>query len=594
MSGRCALRRRGRFFVWRGPVLLLLLAAGIPSARFGASPAQESPPPRYVDVTREAGLSFRHLNSATPSKYLIETMGGGVALLDYDRDGWLDVFFVNGARLKHPHPDGEAPDKSAPEFWNRLFRNNRDGTFTDVTERAAVRGHGYGMGVAAGDYDNDGFPDLLVTNYGSAILYRNRGDGTFAEVTRQAGLNPEGWMTSATFFDYDRDGWLDLFICRYLDWDFKRGSIFCGVETPGGRAYCHPDEFPPISNYLFRNNGDGTFSDVSGASGIGAIRGKALGVAVADFDRDGWIDLSVANDSFPQSLFRNNGDGTFEEIASISGAGYTEDGQTFAGMGTDFADLDGDGYPDIVTTALPYQYFAFFRNNRDATFTYASFVSGLAEATRLLSGWGMKVFDFDNDGGREVFFANSHVMDNIEVTQPQVRYLQPPLLLKYRDGKFANISGQSGEVFQELWSARGAAFGDLDNDGDIDVVVASVNGPAYLLRNEGGNRNNWIALELRGSRSNRDGVGAQVRLTMPSGKSQQATASAGGSYLASNDPRVFFGLGSEKNVAEIRIEWPSGTTQVLTDIPANQFLKVEEPRSEPARPQARNSAAIPR
>jgi hypothetical protein len=591
MSSRCAGRRRRGFFAWRwAPVLLLLSPALLPAPR-GVLQTKETSPPVFVDVTREAGLNFRHVNSATPSKYLIETMGGGVALLDYDRDGWMDVYFVNGARLKHPHPDGEPPDKSAPEFWNRLFRNNRDGTFTDVTERAGVRGHGYGMGVAAGDYDNDGFPDLLVTNYGSAILYRNRGDGTFADVTRQAGLNADGWMTSATFLDYNRDGCLDLFICRYLDWDFKRGSLFCGIETPDGRAYCHPDEFPPVANYLFRNNCDGTFSDASGSSGIGASRGKALGVAVADFDRDGWIDISVANDSFPQFLFRNNGDGTFEEIASTSGAGYTEDGQTFAGMGTDLADLDGDGYPDIVTTALPYQYFAFFRNNRDSTFTYASFVSNLAEATRLLSGWGMKVFDFDNDGGREIFFANSHVMDNIEVTQPQVSYLQPPLLVKYREGKFANISAQSGEVFREVWSARGAAFGDLDNDGDIDVVVASVNGPAYLLRNEGGNRNNWIALELRGSKSNRDGMGAQVRLTAPSGKAQHATASVGGSYLASNDPRVFFGLGKEKLVAEIRIEWPSGTTQVLTEIQPNQFLKVEEPRSEPARQGAPASAA---
>ena len=532
--------------------------------------------PVYVEAGPAAGLNFQFHNSPTSHKYLIETMGGGVAIFDYDNDGWPDVFFVNGAALKDPQPDGETLDKSAPEFWNRLFHNNHDGTFTDVTATAGLKGAGYGMGVATGDYDNDGFTDLLVTTYGDAILYHNNGDGTFTDVTAKSHIQTSGWTTGAGFLDYNRDGCLDLVVCRYLEWDFETGGMFCGVDQPGGRAYCHPDEFKPASNYLFRNNCDGTFTDVSEASGIGAVKGKALGLAFGDYNSDGWLDLYIANDSAPQMLFRNNGDGTFTNVALSAGVAYTEDGKTFSGMGTVFADLDNDGLPDILTTALPYEYYSFFQNTGKGQFNYASVSTRLGVATRPYGGWGIRAFDYDNDGVNEVFVANGHVMDNIEVTQPHLHTLEPPLLLKYAGNRFVNISDTAGEVFTHPWAARGAAFGDLDNDGDIDIVVTDYHAPAHFLRNQGGNRNHWIGLDLRGTKSNRDAVGAQVRLTSASGKVQYAMVSTAGSYLSASDRRVHFGLGQEQTIREIRIQWPSGIQQIVADPKPGQILKITE------------------
>jgi enediyne biosynthesis protein E4 len=531
---------------------------------------------RFTDVTESSGLRFLHRNSSTPSKYLIETMGGGVALLDYDNDGWLDVFFTNGARLKDAHRDGEPLDKSLPEFWDRLFRGNRDGTFTDVTERAGVRGKGYSMGVAAADYDNDGDTDLLVTGYNVACLYRNNGDGTLTEITAKAGINSTGWMTSAGFFDYNNDGHLDLFICRYLQWDFAVGSLFCGDSRPGGRGYCHPDKFRPVSNLLFKNNGDGTFTDVSAPSGIRASTGKALGVAFNDYNNDGRLDIFVANDSHPQFLFRNNGDGSFTESGLIAGVSYSEDGKTFAGMGADFTDIDDDGRADIVATALPYEYYAFFRNNGKTGFQYLSLDSGLGEITRLFGGWGVRVFDYDNDGAKDVFFANSHVMDNIARAQPHLSYEQKPLLVKFDGRRFTNVSSTSGEIFARASASRGAAFGDLDNDGDVDVVIANCNGPAMVLRNDGGNANHWIAVELRGVRANRDGIGAKIVLTRQSGRRQYGAVSTASSYLSANDRRVFFGLGSDTAIRQIRIEWPGGVTQEIADTKVGKVLRIEE------------------
>ena len=529
----------------------------------------------YVDVTSASGLHFLHRNSATSSKYLIESATGGVALLDYDSDGWLDVFFVNGAKLKDPQPDAEIPEKSSPEFWNRLFKNNHDGTFTDVTEKAGLQGRGYGMGVAAADYDNDGFTDLYVTNYADSILYHNNGNGSFTDVTAKAKIKTEGWTTSAGFFDYDKDGYLDLFVCRYVQWSFA-GNIYCGEKKPGGRAYCHPDNFKPISNYLFRNNGDGTFTDVSEPSRIKASEGKGLGVAFADFNNDGLLDISVANDSYQQFLFKNNGNRTFTEMGVIAGVGYTEDGKTFAGMGTDFVDIDDDGLPDIVTTALSNESYAFFHNNGDESFTYATLTSNLGEITRLFAGWGMRIFDYDNDGSKDLFLANGHVMDNIELTQPHLRYMQKPLLLKKAGKKFVDVSSTSGTVFNQVWASRGAAFGDLDNDGDIDIVVSNCNGPAYYIRNEGGNKNHWIGLDLRGIKSNRDGIGARITLTSESGKVQHNHVSTTASYLSANDRRVFFGLGEETKIKQIRIQWPSGIEQVISDPKPDQVVKAEE------------------
>lgn len=534
-----------------------------------------TPDVSYLDVTPASGIHFRQNNSATPEKYLIETMTGGVAVFDYDNDGWEDIFLVNGARIRIGQRDGEALDKSAPEFWNRLYRNNHDGTFADVTEKAGVRGSGYGMGAAIGDFDNDGFEDLLVTNYGGVILYHNNGNGTFTDISQKAGLHVDGWTSSAGFFDYDNDGKLDLFICRYLDWDFSKNK-YCGSRVEGGRSYCHPDNFKPISNYLFHNNGDGTFTDVSAKSRIAASPGKGLGVAFADFNNDGRMDISVANDSFQQFLFINNGDGTFTESALTAGVGYTDEGKVFAGMGTDAADVNGDGKPDIVTTALSNETYAYFQNNGDGTFNYNTNVSRLGQITRLFGGWGMRIFDYDNDGHKDLFFANSHVMDNIEKMQPHLEYLQPLLLLKQAGGKFVNVSNQSGAVFTHKWASRGAAFGDLDNDGDIDVVVATCGGPAYVLRNEGGNHNAWIGLDLRGTKSNRDAIGAKVTLTSQSGAVQYAMVTTTASYQSAQDKRLFFGLGSDQGVRSIVIAWPSGVKQTIENPAIQKILTVTE------------------
>lgn len=536
---------------------------------------EERPSVTYVDATESSGLHFLHRNSKTSEKYLIETMTGGVALIDYDGDGWEDVFFVNGAKLKDPQRDNEILDKSAPEFWNRMFHNNKDGTFSDVTEKTGLQGKGYGMGVAVGDYDNDGHMDLFVSNYGQSILYRNNGDGTFSDVTAQSKLDVQGWACSAGFFDYNNDGYLDLFVTRYMVWNFSL-NIYCGPKTPGGRAYCHPDNFKPISNYLFRNNGDGTFTDVSKPSHIADSLGKGLGVAFADFNNDGFMDVEVANDQVQQFLFKNNGNGTFEEIAVLSGMGFTEDGKTFSGMGTDFVDLDNDGFPDIVTTALSNESYAYFHNNGDESFTYATLISGLGEITRLLSGWGVRIFDYDNDGFKDLFIANGHVMDNIENTQPHLRSMQKPSLFRNVNHKFVDVSDVSGVTFQQAWAGRGAAFGDLDNDGDIDIVVSNCNGPSYFIRNEGGNRNNWIAVEVRGIKSNRNGVGARLKLTTESGKIQYNMVSTTASYLSANDHRVFFGLGAEKKIKEIEITWPGGHKQEIVEPKINELLKIEE------------------
>lgn len=532
-------------------------------------------PVTYTDVTAGSGIRFKNSNSATPEKYLIESMTGGVAVLDYDNDGWLDIFLVNGAKIRSGQPEQEAPDKSAPEYWNRLYRNNKDGTFSDVTEKAGVRGVGYSMGVAVGDYDNDGFEDILVTNLGSVILYHNNGDGTFTDVTAKSALKTDGWMTSAGFFDYDNDGKLDLFICRYVEWSFSK-NIYCGSREPGGRSYCHPDNFKPIANYLFHNNGDGTFTDVSAKSHIAESLGKGLGVAFADFNNDGRLDISVANDSFQQFLFLNKGDGTFTEDAVAAGVGYTDDGKVFAGMGTDAADVDGDSKPDIVTTALSNESYAYFHNNGDGSFNYDTNTSRLGQITRLYGGWGMRVFDYDNDGSKDIFFANSHVMDNIHKTQPHLEYLQDLLLLKQVNKKFVNVSSQSGPVFSQKWASRGAAFGDLDNDGDVDIVVVTCGGPAYVLRNDGGNQNNWITLDLRGTKSNRDAIGAKVKLTTEAGKVQYGMVTTTASYQSAQDRRLYFGVGQEKGIRTIEITWPSGKKQTIGNPAPRKILTITE------------------
>ena len=538
---------------------------------------------QFTDVTKESGLAFTHANSATSSKYLLETMGGGVALLDYDNDGRLDVFFTNGARIDEVMPQGRQPDKSDPKHWNRLYRQGADGSFTDVTEKAGLTGmpqNRYGMGVAVGDYDNDGFADLYVTNFGANTLYRNDGKGAFVDVTARAGVAGSGWSASAGFIDYDNDGHLDLFVTRYLTWGFEMNR-YCGEKKPGYRAYCHPDNFEPVANSLFRNNGDGTFTDMSSKAGIEKVPGKGLGVAFADYDDDGLTDVYVANDSAPCFLFRNTGTGAFTEEGLIAGVALNEDGKTFAGMGVDFSDYDNDGRPDLLVTDLSNERYRLFRHNGDGSFRDATNASGVGAASLAFSGWSTRFFDYDNDGWKDIFVAQGHVMDTIEKTSPNLRYLQPPLLLRNESGRFARVV--AGEVFQKAWAGRGAAFGDLDNDGDVDVVLSNVGQPAVVLRNDGGNRNQWLGIRLSGRKSNRDGIGARVKVVAASGQTQHATVTTAVGYLSASDKRLIVGLGGDATAKLVEIRWPSG---------AVQRLRERQSRPVPGRERAVNASGV--
>ena len=493
-------------------------------------------------------------------------------MFDYDNDGWMDLFFVNGAKLLDPMPRDASPEKSDPRFWNRLYRNNHDGTFTDVTERAGVQGRFYGMGVATGDYDNDGNVDLLVTNLGGNILYHNNGDGTFTDVTAKAGVGGSGWCTGACFVDYDRDGRLDLIVSRYLEWDFSL-NVFCGGHEPGYRAYCHPDQFNPITHLVFHNNGDGTFTDVSKQCGIGKSPGKGLGLTINDFDGDGWPDIFIANDSVAEQLFRNKHDGTFEEVALACGLAYDQNGHVFAGMGADFGDYDNSGWPSVFVNALANQKYKLFRNVK-GSFEDVTDRLGLGALTISHSGWGAKWIDFDNDGRLDLFVAQGHVMDNIELTEPRLHYREPPLLLENGPNGFRVISQQ--QVFSAPMAARGAAFGDLDNDGFIDVAINCNNSPALILRNVGKKQNHWLTLNLVGSTSNRDGIGSKILLVTDEGGRQTAFVSTAGSYISASDKRAHFGLGPSKK-AQVEIRWPSGIVQRLESVAADQILTVKEP-----------------
>lgn len=532
-------------------------------------------PGQFSDVTAALGIHFTALAQHTSKKYLIETMGSGVALLDYDNDGRLDVFFVNGAPISDPTAKGTIPAKAGPESWNRLYHQKPDGTFEDVTEKAGLKGAGYGMGVAVGDFDNDGYEDLYVTAYGGNKLYRNNGNGTFSDVTEQAGVGGAGWSTSAAWVDLDNDGRLDLVVLRYLDWDFD--DIYCGEHTDGGRAYCHPDTFRPIAPLVYHNDGNGRFTEVGEKIGL-AKAGKGLGISIADYDLDGHIDLFVANDSMVEFLYHNKGNGTFEEGGLMAQVAVDEDGQTYAGMGTDFADYDNDGYPDIVVDNLANQKYALYRNTHDGAFAYVTPASGLGQITQVHSGWGLRFLDYDNDGWKDLLIAQGHDLDTIEKANPQLHYREPMLLMRNRMGKtFEDVSAKSGSVFQQRWVARGLAIGDIDNDGRVDAVVTTNGGSAYVLHNETSSGNHWLTLQLIGHRSNRDAIGAVVKVEAR-GQQQFATVTTSSSYLSASDKRVHFGLGLATAAGKIEIRWPSGTVQTLNDVRADQFLKVDEPR----------------
>ncbi|HEY6928170.1 MAG TPA: CRTAC1 family protein [Thermoanaerobaculia bacterium] len=530
------------------------------------APKKPSPdagcPVVFTDVAVQAGLRFVHERGATPNHQLPETMGSGLAWLDYDNDGWMDLYVVQS---------GPFPASGAARVKNRLFHNNHDGTFTDVTEKAGLKDASYGMGVVAADYDNDGYVDLFVTNFGGNTLYHNNGDGTFTDVTEKAGVKGSGWSTSAAFADFDGDGNLDLFVVRYLDYSVEK-NYFCGDPVSGRRDYCHPSLYPPISNLMFHNNGDGTFTDVTESSGISKALGKGLGVVVADFDDDGRPDIYVANDTTMNFLFHNLGGMKFEDASLISGAGVNSAGRAFGGMGTNAGDLDGDGKLDIVVANFEAEPNSFYRNLGELVFEDASSSSGFGPPHFNFSGFGLNLLDAANAGHLDAFIANGHVL---EVPKMQgVTYAERPFLM-WNDGHGKFTERGCGAPFRRELVGRGSATADYDNDGDIDVAVSNSGGPLQLLRNDG-RHGGWIGFLLRGHKSNRQGIGARLTLETEQGR-QVRDVKAGDSYLSSSDPRVHFGLGTVTKIKRLEIRWPSGIVQSLDNPAIGRYHTIEEP-----------------
>ena len=547
----------------------VLASGGLAAAVTAVVASPVDAPVRFVDVTRQAGIRFRHENAASPQKFMIETMGAGCAWIDYNRDGLADLYLVNSAATAAFHP--QKPLDSA------LYRNNGDGTFTDVTVNAHVGAEGlFGMGVAVGDYDNDGYPDLMVLGYGRSILYHNNGDGTFTDVTSRAGVANAGrWASSAAWFDYDNDGRLDLAIANYVDWTPER-NYYCGAQGPGMRSYCHPDDYHGVAPTLYRNNGDGTFTDVTESSGLAKSPSNGLGIVTLDYDGDGRQDILIANDGRANSLFHNNGDGTFTEAAYEAGVAVGEDGTVEAGMGIDAADAGGRGLPDLIVTHLDQQQTRFYRGLGRGMFEDATSVAKLGYATFQFSGFGVRFLDYDNDGWPDIFIAAGHVLDNIERYHAGVTWAEPKLVFHNNGrGVFADVSRRLGPGLQTPTVSRGLAVGDYDNDGDLDVLVSNNGGEPQLLRNDGGNANHWLEVLLIGTRSNRDGVGARVKLT--SGDwSMTAERMGGMSYQSAQDPRLHFGLGKRTGVDTLEIRWPSGMATRLTGLAVDQILTIQE------------------
>jgi len=561
-----------------GTIVAGVLATVLASSLGQSVSTADLVPADFEDVTAQVGVHFLHQAPHSSRKYLLETMGSGVALFDYDNDGRLDLYVLNGAPFGDYVPKGTIPEKTGPKYWNRLYHQRADGTFEDVTEKAGLEGVGYGMGVAVGDYDNDGYEDLFVTSLGGNHLYHNNGNGTFTDVTKQAGVGGSGWSTSAAWVDLDGDGYLDLVVLRYITWDWD--DVWCGPRD--NRGYCHPDVFPPISMLVYHNNGNGTFTEEAKKLGLG-IPGKALGISIADYDRDGHPDLFVANDSMVEFLFHNKGNGTFDEVGLESGVAVDADGRTFAGMGTDFADYNNDGWPDLFVDDLANQKYALYRNDRDGTFSYDSYATGVAGTTLLHSGWGVRFIDYDNDGWKDLLIAQGHDLDTIEKSFPDLHYREPPMLLRNIDGKrFVSVGPVSNDVFRQRWAGRGLATGDIDNDGREDAVITENGGPVHILMNRTKTANHWIGFKLVGHKSNRDGIGAVIRIDTSEG-SQWETVTTSSSYLSASDVRAHFGLGRDTSVKTVEIRWPSGIVQTLKDVPGGQYLRVDEPVPAAAR-----------
>ncbi len=518
-------------------------------------------------VTTQAGIHFQHLNGATPEKYMPETMGAGGLFFDYNNDGWPDIFIVDGGSLVDPELNRRAR--------SRLYRNDRDGTFTDVTEQSGIKNVGYGMGACAADYDNDGWADLYMTNFGRNVLYHNNGDGTFTDVTEKAGVGLNSWSTGCAFADVDNDGFVDLFVVNYVDFSLKNNK-YCGDPVRNVRAYCHPNVYNGIPNHLFHNNGDGTFKDITKQAGLYTTAGKGMGVVFGDYNNDGWVDIFVANDSVPNFLYQNQGNGTFKELGFLAGAAVNANGQPGAGMGTDMADYDNDGLPGIIVTHLDMQSNTLYRNLGGGLFQDVSYESGQGEPSLPFVGFGTAFFDFDNDGYLDVAIANGDVLDNASYFRDTASYPQRNTLFHNEgNGTFKEVGLAGGAGFALVKVSRGLAVADFDNDGDLDLLITNNGQTADLLRNDGGSRNNFLMVRNVGTKSNRDGIGARLKLTVGS-RSQSREVRAGSSYLSQNDMRVHFGLGQATRADRLEVRWPSGIIDVMENLAVDQMITVRE------------------
>ena len=566
---------------WPGASVVLSAALGSSLMLPGVGGAQRASSPqgagkvesqatvRFTDIRQAAGITFVQDSTESDQKYYLETMGTGAGWIDYDQDGLMDLYLVQTGATDAYKPDH--PLRSA------LYHNNGDGTFTDVTARAGVGGEGhYGQGVAVGDYDNDGYPDLYVTGYGRAILYHNNGDGTFTDVTAKAGIADEGqWSTSAAWVDYDKDGWLDLVVLNYLDWTPKN-NLWCGERATGYRSYCSPNEYRGQHIRLYHNNHDGTFTDVSQKSGVGIPEAKGMGIVAADFFGHGWPDLAVANDTWPNFLFQNNGNGTFTDVSLISGLAASEDGRYEAGMGIDAADVDGDGLLDVYITHLDFELNRLYHNSGDGTFTDITYTSGIGNKAMFLSGVAAKFIDYDNDGWPDIVQANGAMVDNVNLYHSMVTYREPLLLWhNLGHGHFEKAGDALGPDFNRPVVGRGLATADFLNDGNVGFVVVCRGDPPELMRNEGGTGNHWLEVLLIGTKSNRDGIGSKLKLTAGD-LVRMDQAKGGTSYMSASDPRIHFGLGRHTKIDSLVISWPSGQTDKLTNVPVDTIVAVKE------------------
>ncbi len=546
--------------------LRILAIAAIACAAIARPTATLVPPVVFTDVTAAAGVKFVHNNGAFGKKYLPETLGSGCLFLDVDNDGWQDVLLIDSTNW---------PGHAGPRSRPRLYRNNGNGTFTDVTKGSGLDVELYGMGGAAADYDNDGRTDVFITAVGGSRLFHNNGGGTFTDVTSRAGIAAGGFATSALWFDYDNDGKLDLFVARYVDWSIDK-DLFCTLDGKT-KSYCTPESYKGQSALLYRNRGDGTFEDVTKAAGLSDPTSKALGVAMLDVDSDGFMDLFVANDTQPNKLYRNRGNGTFTDVAVGAGVAFSEAGVARAGMGVDAADYDGSGRPSLVIGNFSNEMMALYHNEGTGLFIDEAATAGIARPSLLTLTFSCFFFDVDLDGRLDIFAANGHVADDINRVQPRVTYAQPAHLFRnVGAGRFEEITSELGAALQRPVVARGAAYADYDNDGDLDLLVTENHGPARLLRNDGGNRRNALRVKTVGTTANRDGIGARVEVVLAGGARQWQLVRTGSSYCSQSELPLTFGLGDAERVAEIRVKWPGGRVETIAGTPANQVITVQE------------------